>query len=91
MLVDFYIPRLSNEMKIAVQKDHFKFCTEICTYLNNGVKPPKNLLDSIILLASSDLFPEIVGNKNITKNIEKKIILIFKSTVKNRPSMVLRD
>jgi len=25
MLADFYIPRLSNDMKIAVQKDHFLY------------------------------------------------------------------
>ena len=35
MLADFYISRLSNDMKIAVQKNHLcqDFCTEVWTLL----------------------------------------------------------
>ena len=39
MLADFYIPRLSNDRKIAVQKIIYgvNFCTEFLTLLKNGV------------------------------------------------------
>jgi len=39
MLADFYIPRLSNDMKIAVRKNNLrvKFGTEVWTLLKNGV------------------------------------------------------
>ena len=44
MLADFYTPRPSNDMKIAVQKNHLgvKFCymyseSELLTLLKNGV------------------------------------------------------
>jgi len=39
MLADFYIPRLSNNMKIAVQKNNLgvKFGTEVWTLIKNGV------------------------------------------------------
>ena len=35
MLADFYIPRLSNDINIAVQKNIYgvKFCTEVWTLL----------------------------------------------------------
>ena len=40
MLADFYIPRLSNEMKLGGQKIilSVKFCTEVWTLLKNGVE-----------------------------------------------------
>ena len=40
MLADVYIPRVSNDMKIAVPKKSFKnqlLCIEIWTFLKNGV------------------------------------------------------
>ena len=39
MLADFYIRRLSNDMKLAIQKNHLgvKFCTELLTLLKNDV------------------------------------------------------
>jgi len=39
MLADFDIPRLLNDMKIAVQKNHFggKICVEVLIILKNGV------------------------------------------------------
>ena len=43
MLADFYIPRLSNDMKITVQKNHLEgqilyWSTEVWSLLKNGVK-----------------------------------------------------
>ena len=44
MLADFYIPRLSNDINITVQKNHLgvKFSTEVWTLLKNGVKSVPN-------------------------------------------------
>ena len=41
MLADFYIPRLSNDMKITVQKNHF--CTEVWTLLKQTTSLSKSI------------------------------------------------
>ena len=48
MLADFYIPRLSNYRKTAVQKNHFgvKFYTEVWILLKNGVKKRRQKTES---------------------------------------------
>ena len=33
MLADWYIPRLSYDTQLGVQKNHFHFCTEVWTHL----------------------------------------------------------
>ena len=45
MLADFYIPKLSNDMKIAVQKNYFwvKFCTEVSKKTASKKKNVPNL------------------------------------------------
>ena len=52
MLAEFYIPRLSNDMKLALQKSHLgsKFCTEIWTLLKNGVNIYFDFLTSLFRL-----------------------------------------
>ena len=77
MLADFYIPRLSNDMKIAVQKNNLrvKFGTEVWTLLKNGVLF-FSLISYLVVIVGNN-FAQIFNFFALRTDRESKFVVRF--------------